>query len=162
MGEHFKQDKNLNLKEKSKKHAKELESKAKNLENLRDSGKNIKFGKIRGFYELAGDIQTRYNIYDAIHDYHQALNYTEKDKERMRIQNKITDARISISGDKVSYKNTPFVFLSIAGFIISLFFLSINFTGAVVGSVKNDFSILGILFFLCGLVGAFVYARNKR
>jgi hypothetical protein len=52
--------------------------------------------------------------------------------------------------------------LSIASFILALFFSALNFTGAVVSSAQQDFSILGILFFICGLVGSFIYVRSKR
>jgi len=37
-----------------------------------------------------------------------------------------------------------------------------NFTGAVIESAQQDFSILGILFFISGLIFAFIYARKRR
>jgi hypothetical protein len=54
------------------------------------------------------------------------------------------------------------ILLIFASFLISLIFISFNFTAAVVGNVKHDFSILGILFFILGLVGLFVYAKSRR
>jgi hypothetical protein len=63
---------------------------------------------------------------------------------------------------KYNFKNDSFLIFILASFIIALFFLSINLTGAVTGTAKSDFSILGILFFIAGLITAFIYFRSKR
>jgi hypothetical protein len=79
-------------------------------------------------------------------------NVLEKIKNRLRI--------MGIPLKNLESKTFPvFIFLS---FILSLFFLSMNFTGNVVGTTKKDFSILGILFFIGGLIFSFVYATSKR
>lgn len=50
---------------------------------------------------------------------------------------------------------------SLIFFSLSLFFSGLSFTGAVVGTAKHDFNFLGILFFVCSLVCAFVWCRKK-
>ena len=53
--------------------------------------------------------------------------------------------------------------LFLASFLLSLFFLSPNLTGNIIGSISySDSGILGIFFFICSLVCAFVYCRKKR
>jgi len=85
--------------------------------------------------------------------------------QKERINNVLEEInnRLSIMGiPLISLENKILPVLIFSSFILCLFFLSMNFTGAVVGTAKNDFSILGILFFIGGLIFAFVYARSKR
>ncbi len=83
------------------------------------------------------------------------------DNNLMKIKNRLRIMGVSLKDFKNLESKLPLVFI-FTSFIITLFFLSLNITGNIIGNTQQDFSILGILFFLCGLVGAFVYARNKR
>lgn len=76
------------------------------------------------------------------------------------LDEKLGDLIEEIKEFQKSQKTLPaFIFVS---FIFSLFCLSSNITGNVVGSLKQDFSILGIFFFILGLALTFFYARSKR
>ncbi len=53
--------------------------------------------------------------------------------------------------------------LVFVGFLASLFFFSFNFTGNVIASnMAHDGNILGIVFFLIGLVGTLLYFRKRK
>ena len=51
---------------------------------------------------------------------------------------------------------------AIIGFIAGLFFLSFNITGNVIGLSQASSSWIGIILFLIGLIGAFIYFRKNR
>ena len=57
-----------------------------------------------------------------------------------------------------------FGFFSITFLLISLFFVSLNFTGNVILAELNpDISkLLGICFFICGLVFSFIYLKKTK
>jgi uncharacterized membrane protein (DUF485 family) len=96
-------------------------------------------------------------------DIARALSSQPIQKERINNSLREIQNRLRIMGIPLrSLENKIVPVFIFASFILAIFFISINITGAVVGSVVHDFSILGILFFLKGLVLSFIYARSKR
>ena len=94
-----------------------------------------------------------------------SVNSFKKRKDLERAINQIEKKQNSLSSpDWIEdiLKDFNFLKLSIFAFVLACFFSIINLTGAVVGSAKQDFFILGIIFFILGLVGAFVYVRSKK
>ena len=125
-------------------------------------------------FEKAGESFLRIGeLSRAIGLYQQAKEYAQyKDvKERInRIIEKIEEKRESLKPqarknlEKLLYKTKKvYVFLSIAFLISALFFISINLTGNVIAElIPPHFRIVGICFFVCGLIFAFIYLKNKK
>jgi hypothetical protein len=86
-------------------------------------------------------------------EYEKKLEYKIKDiEEELRNLRNITGL-----GNKV------YSYFSIASLFLALIFISSTITGNAVGeSMLNDNFLLGICFFICGLVLAFFYAKIKR
>ncbi len=56
-----------------------------------------------------------------------------------------------------------FGLLSITALLIAFVLVSFNLTGNVIGNISlNDTRWIGVCFFLCGLVLAFIYLRKKK
>ncbi|MCK9595590.1 hypothetical protein M0R19_00165 [Candidatus Pacearchaeota archaeon] len=53
--------------------------------------------------------------------------------------------------------------ISVLSFLFALFFISSNLTGFAISNTRgNDSNILGLCFFVCGLVFTFIYFKNKK
>jgi len=125
--------------------------------------------KAKEFYERALKSKTekeeKYYLGKAKSFYKTANSLSSYPIQKERINNVLEEInnRLSIMGIPLrSLENQILPVLILSSFIFSLFLLSMNFTGAVIGTIKHDFSILGILFFIGGLIFSFVYARSKR
>jgi len=157
------------------KRAKDLELSASALKKISSKPENYEeklFGKLFSAgrnYELGQDLRHAEALYREAGRYISYVGENSKKALSKRIRG-LGQQRENIhnvlSGNAPLFQNrfkkSFLVTLSIASFLSALFFLSVNFTGAVVGSTQYDFSILGILFFVLGLVFIFVYARHNR
>ncbi len=94
-------------------------------------------------------------------DLKRALNQIEKKQKRIKEYEEFEKNPYSLDNILMNLGSRYLLVISLIFLISTLFFFSLNFTGAVVGTAKNDFSILGILFFIAGLICAFIYWRNK-
>jgi hypothetical protein len=67
-----------------------------------------------------------------------------------------------LRGKKKSPLETAATTAAIVGFLGAIFFLSPNLTGNVIGSLNQTSSNwVGAVFFIVGLVGAFIYFRKR-
>jgi len=158
------------------KKARELERDVRILKKNTDKSKNFEeklFGKLFSAgknYELGQDLHHAEALYREAERYVSYVGKNSKEALAKRIRGlgrQRENIHNVLSGDAPLFqrrfkRSFVFVILSIVSFLSALFFLSVNFTGAVVGSTQYDFSILGILFFVLGLVFIFVYARHNR
>lgn len=65
--------------------------------------------------------------------------------------------------DRTLKPNTPWAILSIASFLLALFFVSTNLTGYATSIASvSDSKWLGFCFFACGLVFTFVFLNSKK
>ena len=96
-------------------------------------------------------------------DLRRALNQIEeKQKKIQQYENYLKDPN-SLDNLLINLGNYNYILIISFTFLIStLFFFSVNLTGAVTGTAKSDFSFLGIILFIAGLITAFIYFRKER
>jgi hypothetical protein len=144
--------------------AKRLEKDAffmeKSKQNKREKSKRLSdtYRKAGEEYERIGFLQKAYA------NYKDALKFA-LEKDRNEIAKKMDKAE---EGSKRILKSSLerkfiFAFLSIASFIVALFFISFNFTGYVVlGQGKNNLGFFAVGCFILGLVCVFFYFKNEK
>lgn len=135
------------------------DSKAIVYQNLKKSGDSFYDAAKLASKEQGSKKYVLFLINEAYKMYKSASEYISGGKEEPVLRKKLSSLEVIINKSKPKLTTLS---LSIASFILALFFSVFNLTGNVIGSVKQDFSILGILFFILGLVFVFVYARSKR
>jgi len=120
-------------------------------------------------FETPSAFRKKYLLREARKYYEKAkklLTWPKDAKEMQHLEKtilKIEDTlKEKIKSNIRHYYPRAIAFLTLASLILASFFSIVNLTGAVVGSAKQDFFILGIIFFILGLVGVFVYVRSKR
>jgi len=60
-----------------------------------------------------------------------------------------------------SLESLTYAIISISLFVVSLIFVSVSFTGNVIGGINENYSrIISICFFVCGLIFTFFYLRK--
>jgi hypothetical protein len=124
------------------------------------------FHVIQGF-EKAGDLYDRAGGVNAFKEaekhYALALRYAEKinsTSDSKRIAGKLEE--LTGTRESIIKKRSPFAFFSIISLLTSLFFVSSGITGfAVLGLAENNLRNIGVCFFACGLILAFVYLKCK-
>ncbi len=82
--------------------------------------------------------------------------YSGLKKNSSRLEEKLEEERKK--GQKKLY-----AIFSIASFIFALAAVSFNLTGNAIGNIaSDDFRWLGLCFFVCGLIFAFVFLKGKK
>lgn len=128
--------------------------------------------KISKLYEQAGDLRRSLDLRGADEAYRNAQTYGDSsDTARFNL---IEGKRASLYSQRkkrlengyvksASFSHRFIHLLSIASFLAALFFLSFNFTGAVIGSVSSEGGLwIGLALIVSGLVFAMIYFRQRE
>lgn len=108
--------------------------------------------KVAKLYEKSGDdnyISKRKK--DALDDYQAALKNADSPERKKRLSNKIRGLQRLLA------------YSSIACFVVSIFFVSLNLTGSAINeSLQNNSLAISVAAFVLGLVFVFFYFMRKR
>jgi len=148
--------------------AKKQEETAKLLSERKKSSKNKEI--ISEAYEEAGNefINAGYPE-KAKENYLRALNYATTKSEKQRLEGKIGKLHSSIAEKKNIFEllgsgleKKVAGFMAVGTLILSFFFVSSNLTGFAISNFSsNDTRWIGMCFFICGLLFAFVFLKKK-
>jgi hypothetical protein len=148
---------------------KDAEKLEKNADALRKGKGDVKSEEFGLMYLDAGALRVKAGDFNgAEEDYLNAQRYSFS--HDIRIKNTIDKYLNALRSEKIfsswkkgtsSSKRLNAV-LSISFLAIALFFVSMNLTGNVIAGVNASSSrIIGICFFTCGLIFAFIYLRSR-
>jgi len=140
-----------------------------NYERMR---KEPSHSSIAHSYKTAADYREKAGDFGkAIKDYEEALRYAHSDPMKKEISTKLKELRLEsakvlgrLHAIRGKLEDRIFVFISaIVILSASLFFSLFSLTGNSIAILNNeDFSWIGLCFFLCGLVFAFFYFKKNK
>ncbi|MDD5012149.1 MAG: hypothetical protein PHQ66_00675 [Candidatus Nanoarchaeia archaeon] len=142
-----------------------LESRASNL--AKKLGKDYFKGSTNIAREVSDLYKEAAKLYDKIGDSKKMRELSKLSKSyEENIIKGYNQMFSGFHGKKSRFKNVEwntFAFLSITSLAFALIFISLNLTGNAIGGITlNDSRWISICFFLCGLLFAFFYLRNKK
>lgn len=97
----------------------------------------------------------------ALGNYRDALKHSQEEVKQ-EIRTKID--LLSREDDKlIRSLNFIFAFFSLASLVVAFLFISFSLTGnVIVGLNESSSRFIGLCFFVCGLIFAFLYSRKKK
>jgi hypothetical protein len=149
--------------------AKKQEEVAKKLKETRKKTSQNK-QVIAEAYEDAGNafLNAGYSE-EAKENYMHALNYTTTKSEKQRLEGKLEKLHASYNKKKNIFEllesgleKKVAGFMAVGTLILSFFFATSNLTGFAISNFSSDNSrFIGLCFFVCGLLFAFVFLKKK-